>query len=428
VVVGISLLITTVPANLYALAPKSVFSADDESVRTRKVALEKIERAGVAMRGMIHGMRKYMDAPNYLADAFSLCEMVKLPESAQHLKPKLHAITGAITNCYQSLKQGVFQTTEASIKENLNASDAEACAKTLQTILVKVREENEKLNKLYQDSALSNNKPILERLDVIRSHLAIITEILQSRIEIVLGIKPKDLKSTTEIIKEISSIKEFETVKVENDASSSLQFNGNRLSFIGALSNVIKNAQHFANKRAEKSKMPANVGIRVSQENSFVRMDITDNGEGIEPELLEIDPVTGRPKLFNINVSRREKGTGLGTTEAWYVIRDAGGTIEVDSLTEDEYQKFKLPSTFKDERQQWIPETKSLIKEHYPQIEAQIENLIKLLNTAEAGNIALLDNIPRSGLKIKPFEHILGNTIAIAQGCVHLSPKSRPVF
>ena len=67
------------------------------------------------------------------------------------------------------------------------------------------------------------------------------------------------------------------------------------------------------------------------KEKGFIRIDVTDNGEGVPKELLEMDPVTDRPRFFNINISQRDGGTGLGTTEAWYAIKDAGGTISVQS-------------------------------------------------------------------------------------------------
>jgi two-component system, cell cycle sensor histidine kinase and response regulator CckA len=57
----------------------------------------------------------------------------------------------------------------------------------------------------------------------------------------------------------------------------------------------------------------------------FVQLEVTDDGEGIDPELL--------PKLFEPFFSTRPRGegTGLGLATVYGIVDQAGGTVEVSS-------------------------------------------------------------------------------------------------
>jgi len=67
----------------------------------------------------------------------------------------------------------------------------------------------------------------------------------------------------------------------------------------------------------------ANVAIR----DNFVVIRIVDNGSGISDEFMEIVGPNGRQRATYLNVATH--GTGLGLAEAWYVIRDHGGTLQI---------------------------------------------------------------------------------------------------
>jgi hypothetical protein len=118
---------------------------------------------------------------------------------------------------------------------------------------------------------------------------------------------------------------------------------GDRLGLTSAVSNIIDNAYVSAVKD-HAGEMHVNVEIspEIIDGKEFVRIDIEDNGQGIPARLLTIDPATNRPHIFNLNVSEREGGTGLGTTEAWYAITGAGGSIEVDSLDQDGFETMRM--------------------------------------------------------------------------------------
>ena len=67
------------------------------------------------------------------------------------------------------------------------------------------------------------------------------------------------------------------------------------------------------------------LSIRVRTEEGFARIDVADNGQGIQPEHLAriYDP------FFTTKAAR--KGTGLGLSVTYGIVREHGGTIEVES-------------------------------------------------------------------------------------------------
>lgn len=67
------------------------------------------------------------------------------------------------------------------------------------------------------------------------------------------------------------------------------------------------------------------LSVHVWSEDNFARVDVSDNGQGIAPEHLEriYDP------FFTTKAAR--KGTGLGLSVTYGIVREHGGTIEVDS-------------------------------------------------------------------------------------------------
>ncbi len=113
---------------------------------------------------------------------------------------------------------------------------------------------------------------------------------------------------------------------IEEDTG--IQFHGNTLSFMSVMFDLYTNARQ-AMQNAGKVKI-----LVRKIEDGRAQIIVEDSGKGIQQQpidLLAFDPKTGRLVIFNLNETTKnnaeEKGTGLGTTEAWYVIKDMGGEI-----------------------------------------------------------------------------------------------------
>ena len=90
------------------------------------------------------------------------------------------------------------------------------------------------------------------------------------------------------------------------------------LQFKRIISNLIENA---------KEAMPqgGNIVLRLSIEKNSVRIQVRDNGEGMDPHVLKLVKSVGG--TFN-----KKDGTGHGLKHAKNVVQGWGGELEVDSL------------------------------------------------------------------------------------------------
>jgi nitrogen-specific signal transduction histidine kinase/HAMP domain-containing protein len=85
----------------------------------------------------------------------------------------------------------------------------------------------------------------------------------------------------------------------------------------GALMNIIENGLQAMNGEGK-------ITVAASRTDGFVRIDVSDTGQGVPPELL--------PRLFEPYFSTKTGGTGLGLSIALKNVEDHGGKIEVESM------------------------------------------------------------------------------------------------
>jgi signal transduction histidine kinase len=99
---------------------------------------------------------------------------------------------------------------------------------------------------------------------------------------------------------------------------------GDQYSFYSAVRNLVQNGFEAAKE----------VSVSITQQGNNVVIQVLDNGPGLAADQLAFDPSTGRQKIFNLNNTTKVKGTGLGTTETWYTIKDMGGKIRAENRPE----------------------------------------------------------------------------------------------
>jgi len=107
-------------------------------------------------------------------------------------------------------------------------------------------------------------------------------------------------------------------IEVKLDAQALPPVKGNA----GKLQQVFLNL--FLNAR-DAMEAGGTLAIHVWSEDGFARIDVADSGQGIQPENLAriYDP------FFTTKAAR--KGTGLGLSVTYGIVREHGGTIEVES-------------------------------------------------------------------------------------------------
>ena len=80
--------------------------------------------------------------------------------------------------------------------------------------------------------------------------------------------------------------------------------------------------------------------VRAKPLNEGIQIDVEDTGQGIEPEQLD--------KIFDLFISTKEEGTGVGLTIVKQIIEGHGGRVKVESNPgQDTKFSISLPTTQK---------------------------------------------------------------------------------
>jgi signal transduction histidine kinase len=85
-----------------------------------------------------------------------------------------------------------------------------------------------------------------------------------------------------------------------------------------ALGNIVANAIEACGRRGRVV-----VSLKGDDATNHVRIDVTDNGAGMQPEAIE--------RIFEPYYTTREDGTGLGLAIVMKIVADHGGNVEVES-------------------------------------------------------------------------------------------------
>ena len=93
----------------------------------------------------------------------------------------------------------------------------------------------------------------------------------------------------------------------------------------GRMEQVLLNLLINAGQAADKEDSFVRLSVNAAEDGTLVRIAVTDNGCGIDPEVL--------PRIFDpfFTTKLKEEGTGLGLSISQQIVKEHGGTIAVES-------------------------------------------------------------------------------------------------
>jgi starch synthase len=299
---------------------------------------ETVERAGIAVRSISHSA-EVLDMRTAINHAsFAISASAKEYDLVEFLTPiQKKYCTEVITR----IREVSALIRPGSVSGTLKGGTARTAIGMLKDILEDLNAGKDLIDDEIGRTALHRtNNEISNKeqfLIGISAYFSEAIERMESRIEFAEGIRSKERASIREILERACLEKEH--VAKEFILPENSDIVANRCSLSSVISSFIDNAQRFALKKNDPSKgMKPEVKVEAYIRNGCVEIVISDNGEGVNPEYLAVDTLTGRPRLFNLNESTRtpeeiaEEGAGLGMAEAWYlIVKDMGGTIDVQS-------------------------------------------------------------------------------------------------
>jgi two-component system, sensor histidine kinase RegB len=198
----------------------------------------------------------------------------------------------------------------------LAAGAAHELASPLSTIAVVSKELSRALEKQ------SAPKPVLDDVGLIRSELNRCREILDRMTTATGDAAGEQLRNVTmrEFIDEtLLGIRDVHRIKVIYDSTAESSYNLLPVQAVAqALRNLIQNA-------LDASSVETTVSIRARADSKMWLIDVSDEGEGMPPEVLER---LGQPFF---TTKEPGKGMGLGVYLAMNVMRRLGGTLEFES-------------------------------------------------------------------------------------------------
>ncbi|NDV25416.1 cache domain-containing protein [Desulfovibrio sp. JC010] len=118
---------------------------------------------------------------------------------------------------------------------------------------------------------------------------------------------------------------DFKKINIIRDFNSSPMFNFTEMEISQVILNLIKNAAQALSEEKNTHKIPT-ITIRTSSDENFVRVEIEDNGPGMDNDKLK--------RVFEpfYSTKRPGVGTGLGLSVSYFIVtQNHGGTITADS-------------------------------------------------------------------------------------------------
>jgi len=174
----------------------------------------------------------------------------------------------------------------------------------------------------WQQAESAREKKTLKKIDVIQAETQRLNEILDDFLRFVriddLELQPHDINALVDEIAEFKAnelkLKNIEVIRFYDYNLPQCMVDAKFIK--QAILNIVLNAQQAIEKDGQ-------IMIRTSRDAGLVRIEITDTGSGIPPDV--------RAKIFIPWFSTKTSGCGLGLPTTRRIIEAHGGTIQVMS-------------------------------------------------------------------------------------------------
>ena len=170
------------------------------------------------------------------------------------------------------------------------------------------------------DAPRPDKEKALRRVKVLEREVARLEEILAGFLQLAgrhrLELRPTDLNAVvSEVLEFVTPMVMRKGIEVRHHLSPEVpRLDLDRDRVKQALLNLVLNAQEAMKGRGE-------LLVQTSVRGGAVRVDVTDTGPGIPPEVL--------PRIFDAYFSSKKTGTGLGLPIARRIVEEHGGMLQV---------------------------------------------------------------------------------------------------
>jgi signal transduction histidine kinase len=334
---------STVPETATA-SPTSRTSAgaglNETGDNERQMTRERSERIAIAVRSFDHGPATDPGTPlqvmlldtNYLGFLFE-------PSSVDLVKKGARS-SSIIREVGDEMRKFIDEVRNITRERGASRQEVDMWTERLNAfkyVSMWFKQDFEVLKDLYEESkekfGEKEKKEIENAMNIIDKQSKKLLTILESRIDFFQGKHGNDTIAVADLLRDASKrhpLNEKEepglSISFKGVPKEGLYISGNRITLLNAFANIFVNSRDAA----EKNKQEEYIEVSAERIGNDVVISIKDHSGGIRPDLLEMGS-NGRLKLFDLNITTKEHGTGLGTTETWYAVKDMGGTIDVKS-------------------------------------------------------------------------------------------------
>ena len=174
-------------------------------------------------------------------------------------------------------------------------------------------------------------------LEEAERRLRITVEIFKNRARFAQGVAEKKPIDLLALIKQSAkayiwdeSVVPWEDVEFVAEGNGPWMIEGDRITLLNAFHNLIVNAgQAMAGRKSTLAR------ITLAREEGHIRVSIEDTGPGIREDLLYEGKLPDRERVYDLDMTTKPGGTGLGATEAWHAFKLHGAALEVSSWSEN---------------------------------------------------------------------------------------------